>query len=988
MCDRINSTQHLWVSEETLDSVSSTYGDRIVSEGVLTLDSGRYGFGHESFFDYCYARLFVERSESIVAFIRASEQHLFRRSQVRQILTYLRDADRSRYELELGSLLSDLGVRVHIKDLAFSLLAEVTDPTDGEWDIWRPWMMKAVSSIGHGTLEEATLYGLAWHRLFGAESWFSFIDGRGTIQNWLVSGNEHLADLAVNYLRRHHAHAADRVATLVGPFVDCGDRWIDRWCSLIQLTRHSTSRAYFELLLRLVDNGTLDKIGGLMWSMLYDLCEKRPEWVPEVLARYIGRKFSVIRGSGEDMHDIRLIGYDETASRLIRSAAGRAPVEYVAHVLPVVLHISDSCSVTEPPPRRDAVWHTFIKDDHERGEHTFVSALAGALTRVASENGRNITGIIADLRRRDTYIANLLLQSVYSGAAPCLANEAASVLCEQRWRLLCGFVSSPYWHTRELIRAVVPHCSARVRIVLEDTIVNYVDPYERPSARFRYNAIGRTAYQLLSVIPQEARSAQANRRFGEWERRFGPPDAEPQGVTAGRVESPISESAAAAMTDEQWRLAIKKHCGDPPPRSVSDVFVGGARQLAQVLEGCTIEEPERFSRLILTLPVDSNPVYLEHVLRALREAPIDSKLKMEVCRKAFVERREYCGASIADVVGSISDPLPQDVVDMLSWLGAEHSDPERELWLDDAGRYYGGDIYSHGINCARGRAAEAIQRLIFTDAAYIKRFQPAIERMILDQSAAVRACAAGVLRAISYHDHSLGVSLFRRMNLTEDRLLATVHVDEFIGEHLGSELPVLRPTIERMLRSSEPEVCTVGGRLASVAAVLHEDAVDLGDEALRGNQHHRLGAAQVAAANVSKSREWCEPRLTVLFDDEDSEVREEAARCFGRLPADTLGTYGELIHAFCNSAAFAKGEFWLLSALEESVGRLPGMTCFACERSLSTRRTNTHIAAKLVFRTYQQHLDDEWARRSLDLVDRLCLEEPWLADSRFEEFER
>ena len=139
--------------------------------------------------------------------------------------------------------------------------------------------------------------------------------------------------------------------------------------------------------------------------------------------------------------------------------------------------------------------------------------------------------------------------------------------------------------------------------------------------------------------------------------------------------------------------------------------------------------------------------------------------------------------------------------------------------------------------------------------------------MIGDPSAAVRSCVAGVLRAVSNYDSALAMSLFRHMNLSEDRLLATVHVYGFIHSHLRGELPNLRPIIERMLRSAESKVCEAGAALASLAAMVHESAADLGDEVLQGTPHQRFGLAQVVAANVvlPRFRDWCQPRLVILF---------------------------------------------------------------------------------------------------------------------------
>ena len=44
--------------------------------------------------------------------------------------------------------------------------------------------------------------------------------------------------------------------------------------------------------------------------------------------------------------------------------------------------------------------------------------------------------------------------------------------------------------------------------------------------------------------------------------------------------------------------------------------------------------------------------------------------------------------------------------------------------------------------------------------------------------------------------------------------------------------------------------------------------------------------------------------------------------------------------------------------------------------------------AKLVFRTYDQHQRDQWAKRSLDLIDQLCLEGIGEAHKQMAEFER
>ena len=274
--------------------------------------------------------------------------------------------------------------------------------------------------------------------------------------------------------------------------------------------------------------------------------------------------------------------------------------------------------------------------------------------------------------------------------------------------------------------------------------------------------------------------------------------------------------------------------------------------------------------------------------------------------------------------------------------------------------------------------------------------------MIRDPSAAVLSCVAGTLRAIVFHDFKLGIQLFLRMNLAVDRLLATVHIYTLISVGLRDHCAELLPIVERMLRSSEPEVCEAGARLASIGAALrHAGAESLVDEALRGGHRRRLGVAQVASANIAvpEFRAWAEARLPELFNDDDPAVCCEAASCFRYLKDETLDTYSALIDKFCDSKAYLEDSSSILNTLTVSLKRLPGITCKVCERFLdrfadeardirSSRVGDARTLAELIFRTYQQHQNDAWTSRSLDLIDRLCLEGIGDAGDAFEQFER
>ena len=1004
LCGEMTSAQQLSVPKEKLDAFSPGFVSQLASEGVITFDGHRYGFGHESFFDYVFARLFVRRPETVVAFLKASEQHLFRRAQVRQVLTYLREPPYAdRYVTETRSLLSDERIRPHLKDIVFALLAEVTDPTEKEWTIWKEWIDPEIRAVEQGVRNPDKLSTLAWRRFFMSRPWFAEVDRRGLIENWLASENQRLADMAVNYLGAHQHHSPDRVAELLEPYADRRGVWRRRLRTFMQRTRSFSSRRFFDLFLRLVDNGALDvsqeekENHGSVFNRFYTLRDNRAEWVPEALALVLRRRFAVIRAAGGNLLHSRLVGHNGTAAKAFLDSAANVPADFVKHLLPVVLDIADSPTISNSLPKHDAVWQVYVKSRYVSGEDACLLGLARALAARARDGDPTLDGVIATLRGRETHVANHLLMVLYNAGAERLANEAVKLLCDEPWRFQSTLFHYDDGCATAVIRATVPHCATESRERLEEVILRYVSPYEQTTKGYKQH--GRTRLGLLSAFPEEMRSVRANRHLVELTRKFGEPPRESRRITDTRVKSPIDEAATVRMTDDQWLRAITKYPSEHRLVYSDKGSTGGVWELAGVLEARVREEPERFARLSLRFPAGANPTYLMRTLGALKDVAIPAELKLRVCRKALDNLPVRYGGSIAGVIGSVEDALPEDAIRMLDWFATGHDDPARELLQQDASgdqAHYGDDILRAGINTTRGQAAWAIRDLILRDEKYLERFRGTLDRMVHDPSATVRSCVAGTLRAVAFRDPALGLSLFLNMDMSEDRLLVTHDVHRFMHANLRDGFTALRPLVERMVRSSEPGVRQVGGRLAGVAALLHKSAADLASEALRGDAHGRRGVAEVASANVGdlEFRNWCEPRLAALFDDADADVRREAASCFTHLADETLDHYSDLIETFCNSRAFEDSNCALMNALEHSRKRLPGMTCAVCDKFCERLAGDNYagrtedLVAKLVFRTYQQHQHDEWTARALDLVDRLCMEGIPEAAMELEQFER
>ena len=68
LADELSRTESISAPASRLDAVARD-ADMLVSDNVLVLENGRYRFFHESFFDYAFARRFVNEGRDLIRFL-------------------------------------------------------------------------------------------------------------------------------------------------------------------------------------------------------------------------------------------------------------------------------------------------------------------------------------------------------------------------------------------------------------------------------------------------------------------------------------------------------------------------------------------------------------------------------------------------------------------------------------------------------------------------------------------------------------------------------------------------------------------------------------------------------------------------------------------------------------------------------------------------------------------------------------------------------
>lgn len=253
----------------------------------------------------------------------------------------------------------------------------------------------------------------------------------------------------------------------------------------------------------------------------------------------------------------------------------------------------------------------------------------------------------------------------------------------------------------------------------------------------------------------------------------------------------------------------------------------------------------------------------------------------------------------------------------------------------------------------------------------------------------VRCCLFNALLAYRncHRDHA--VELFMRACDGADALFASRPYERFVQYATFTHYQVVRPLLQRGLKSKDLEVVKVAARQTAFAALGEGKELDRARrdaaKVRRGTETMREAAARIYARNIAGADvgPLCRQYLRALFNDRSKNVRAAAAACFHYLPQDIGEDYLQLITRYLRSRAFPNPHDRLLHKLEDSRAALPGKVALdlvdrfieqvgdAGADIATSAAADSPIVAKLVFRQYAQARDPKTRKRCLDLIDRM-----------------
>jgi hypothetical protein len=972
LVDEMSARQALAVPHSILDPFAAQIA-AMESEAVVTTLERRTGFVHETFFDYSWSRRFVARASELGDLLTSSEQDLFRRSQVRQLLTYERSSDPTKYLVDLAWLLTSHDVRLHIKVLVISLIASISGPTDGEWTVVRPLV----------TGDQSLLADHFWGGVRSSEGWFDTLDRAGAWQLWMSSGDAAIRSRTIWLMAGLNSVRSTEVAhLLISSRVGSTDP--TELLNLFIYANSALAPQLVDLLQSHVTNGSLDDHLPGAWSAMLDVARAQPRLAPRLAAAVLER---VHKQPGDEPLTASGIGKQHESA--IAGLGVAAPAQYIQDLLPAILDFATGAA--QPEWRTDGlvadrIWHVRHINAHYGVDDNLLLGAQRAIESLAQTDPVLAGEAIRMLQESNLEVAAFLCAFGYLGNPDQFADEAAEWLITVPGALSVGYSDSPAWLTRQVIAAISPLLDPSVQQRLEAAVRGYTTEWERT-----FNGLKSRGYTELTLLNGfgDNLSDASRRRRDELRRKFRLEDISPPlGIRGGWVPAPIPAERATLMTDRQWIRAMRRYASQGTEFR-NGILVGGGYTQAQVLDELAGQDPARFGQLYLQLDKSVAPVYRDAILRGLSKSEVPSELFGAVLEHTADSGDPSLHRSLVRLIESQGRfDVPPVAFSLLAMIAEVDPDPAADTWDEsengDSGAF--GGIEASSLNSTRGAVALAIGPLVNNDPLRLPELAATIDCLVQDRTQQVRSAMARSLAAVLFVDADAATAWFEALlEGATDGLLGSSDVEIFIhyALRLGHRDAVM-PVLSRQMGSASVRARRHRARQLTVGSMGDENLDQLVDSCMAGTLDERTGVLDVAIQNLKS--ELRRTRLVDLvlrgFGDPEEAVRECAARAFYEVEYLSAEEGASLFDGAAAGQDFDSVGKAALIALEDYRKPLPESALRLCEQFLeahademgnitpSAAATAMH-AVRVAIRFHAQRSDPSLRARCLDVIDVL-----------------
>jgi hypothetical protein len=953
----------------------------LLSQSILYKQSNKLHFFHSSFFDYCYARTFLEHHDLLINVILNQHQGLFVRSQVKQVLAYLRDSDFIRYLKELKEFLMNPKVRFHIRLLVINQLAFLQDPKDEEWQV-----VKTLLDI-NGNFKEHFIEGIQ------SEEWLKYLILNGYLQIFLQSSDEKFINIVIWKLRNLINPYTKTVIDFLEKFpnIDKKDKYIayildglDHWEDIrsIQLFKSNLSvvkkwnRFYFGHFLERILNYNLE----VVLEMFFDDLNERIDTI-KFTDYFKKEKFL-------DYHDIEVL----------KKLLNRNPEIVLYKALHIIRKLVDKTKWgSKTCFYMDSAFFGYEQFESSLYLHwQFLSSVSEKLKTVAVNNKPQFLKLTEELDKSYSITLLKVVLQGYNAKPECYVNEGFSFLTRE------GILenTADEYELRTFLKNIYPYFSKEQKEKINEFILSVSPEWEKHRKKGQPSSIGYSKYILLNAIPVEELSdyPAIKKKFLGLERKFSKyKEGLSQAYINGWVGPPLPTVAYEKMTLKQWLSSFKKYdesteWGKPK----KNLFKGGIIEHSRAFTDQVSKRPDDFYLFIFDLGKreDIPITYLAAGLDGLVKAKYDiQKIRKFVkkywkCEDKEFRRRIVCAIDYIDN----EDNLDLDLLDILKDYSLNYPDPKEELWEKNAESgipYYGGDPFTYGINTVRGAATV---RLVIHGykTQYADKIFKILDKIANDKSITVRCCLMKYLQGMIKWNEDKVYDLF--IKVSSDKHPQVIKHGLKCLEYLMRKnnfqnfIPHLKIVINL---KEEPELYSADkyiGEILMLAYVKnYPKSKKLLEKGFKTKENIKLGVIKFASRNLNhldikianKSR-----KIYVRFLNDDSdEVSQEYDWCFNNFKMEDFNQIYKLILKYSKSGVARKHCEHFFKFLAKVVNNEPEKCIYLMQNYKNFEKPDIRYNAlrgepvQILIEAYNKIIDDAYKEKAMDIFDLILKEQ-------------
>jgi len=760
--EKMDSVKALTVPFALLDR-NSKGRNYLLSQSILYKRNNKLQFFHSSFFDYCYARTFLIRHDSLIKVVVGQHQGLFIRPQVKQVLAYLRDSDFHTYLTELKGFLTNPKVRFHICLLVINQLAFLQNPKDKEWQIVKQLLEKGDNFKKH------FIDGIQY------EKWLKYLISSGYLQRFLQSDNEKLINLIIWKLSTLINANTNTVIDFLQQFPNIRkkDEYIVQVLIGLEHWEDDKAIGLFQGHLQVIKSG----YSFYYSQFLLRILEYKPEVVCKIFFDDIYEKINA--DSFVDEFDKKHFFSRYDINILKELFNWNSDVVLVKSLQLIQTMVVKTKRKSKNGFFSDGAFYGYERFNPDSNPQFQV--LKFVLEKLEAVAINNKSKFLTLVKGFDKSRSSTLLKIVLYGY-----NAKSKLYVEEFFTLFCrkGFLDNATskfevsYKLRTLLRNIYPHFSKEQKEKINKLILSVSPYWEKNREKGQQSLRGYTRYELLNAIPDDEISKYSimNKEFQELGRKFGKFEEKPS-IQIGRgkyIGPPLLPTAYEEMTPEQWLSSFKKYdettgWGMPKEESLK----GGIIEHSRAFEEQVSKRPDEFYDFVFDLGKrdDVSITYIESGLDGLIKGNYDIEKIIQLVKTYWRHENKEFRKCIIKAIEYIDRKvnLDLDLIKILAEYALNDPDPKEELWETDAYNgtpYYEGDPHAHGINTVRGSATERLVVHGF-ETQYPDKLFEILNKIAEGKSVAVRCCLISYLQGMRKWNKSKTYKLF--MKITSDK---------------------------------------------------------------------------------------------------------------------------------------------------------------------------------------------------------------------------